>query len=120
MKLCVALLIAVLVRGAPAGQPACREVDGERILARDLAAAIPGFNALPPQLPVAIAPLPGSRRIMRVSELVSLARRNSIDLPAVGDLCFEWPMGPLEQAAVMQAMRAALKPEADAPEATIE
>ena len=57
---------------------------------------------------------------MRVSELVSLGRRNSIELPAVGDLCFEWPMGPLEQAAVMQAMRTALKPEADAPEATIE
>jgi flagella basal body P-ring formation protein FlgA len=116
MKLHAALIIAVLACSAPAEQRACREVEGERILARDLAVAIPAFAALPPQLPVAFAPLPGSRRIMHASELVSLARRNSIELSTIEDLCFEWPMRPLARAAVTEAMRASL----DVPEAAIE
>ena len=116
MKLCIALVIAGIACAASAEQRACREVEGERIFARDLAVAIPAFGALVPQLPVAFAPVPGSRRIMHASELVSLARRHSIELATVEDLCFEWPMQPLERAAAMEAMRASL----DAPEATIE
>jgi flagella basal body P-ring formation protein FlgA len=115
MKLCVALVIAGLAC-APAEQRACREVESERILARDLAVAIPAFGALPPQLPVAVAPLPGSPRIIHASELVSLARRNSIHLATAEDLCFEWTMQPLERAAVADVMRASL----NAPEAAIE
>src|ERR1035437_3513680 len=80
MKLCIVLVIAGIACAAPVEQRACRDVESERILARDLAAAIPAFRALAPQLPVAFAPLPGSRRIMQVSELVSLARRNSIEI----------------------------------------
>ena len=114
----IALVIAGIASAAPARQRACREVEGERILARDLAAAIPVFNSLAPQLPVAFAPLPGSQRIMRASELVSLARRNSIEFATLEDLCFEWPMQPLERAAVMEEMRRSLG--ADAPDAAIE
>lgn len=116
MKLCIVLVIAGIAGAAPVEQRACRDVESERILARDLAAAIPAFRALAPQLPVAFAPLPGSRRFMHASELVSLARRNSIELPTVEDLCFEWPMQALERTAAMKAMRASL----DVPGATIE
>ena len=114
----LALVIAGAASATPATQRDCREVEGERILARDLAAAIPAFHALAPQMPVAFAPLPGSRRIMHASELVSLARRNSIEFATLEDLCFEWPMRPLERAAVMEAMRGSLA--ADAPDAAIE
>jgi flagella basal body P-ring formation protein FlgA len=121
MKLCAALVIAGIACAASAEQRACREVEGERIFARDLAVAIPAFGALVPQLPVAFAPAPGSQRIMHAAELVSLARRYSIELTTVEDLCFEWPMQPLEKAAAMEAMRASLRAlETDTSEATIE
>lgn len=108
MKLCAALVLAGMACTAPIGQTACRPVEGERILARDLALAIPAFGALVPELPVAFAPVPGSRRIMRATELAALARKNAIELAAPEDLCFEWPLQLLDRAEVMEAMRAAL------------
>ena len=109
MKLCVALIIAGVAHGVFAALGACREVETEQVLARDLAAAIPAFGTLEPQLPVAFAALPGSQRIMHAAELVSLARRHSIELSSAEDLCFAWPMQPLERAAVMEAMRASVQ-----------
>ena len=105
---CLTLVLAAMACTAPIGQTACRPVEGERILARDLALAIPAFGALVPELPVAFAPVPGSRRIMHAVELAALARKNAIELPAPEDLCFEWPLQLLDRAAVMEAMRAAL------------
>lgn len=116
MRLRQAVVIVGLACAAPAEQRACREVVGERILARDLAVAIPAFGALVPELPVAVAPVPGSQRIMHVAELASLARANSIEPATLEDLCFEWPMQSLDRVAMMEAMRASL----NAPEAAIE
>jgi len=116
MKLCIAFVIAGLGCAPFPGQAACRDVEGEQIFARDLAAAIPAFQSLPPHLPVAFAPLPGVRRIIHASELVSLARRNSIEFTTLEEICFEWPMQPLERAAVLEAMQTSL----DVSEAGIE
>lgn len=68
---------------------ACHTVDGDRILARDLAAAIPAFSRMDPALPVAASPIPGAVRVLHTSEILRLASANGIALAApVDEVCF--------------------------------
>jgi len=92
----------------PAQTPRCAEVEGDRILARDFAVSLPGFGQVPPETPLAAAPLPGVRRFFRPSELVALARRYSVEIdPNVG-LCFDRETEMLDRDRVLEAMRQAL------------
>lgn len=109
MKLRVLLLLGSAAWFAPAQQPACRSVGGDRILARDLAAALPEFGVVPPETLLAPAPVPGSQRVFHSTELLALARRYGIALPAAPDTCFQWAMEPLDRAAALAAMREALR-----------
>lgn len=81
---------------------------GGRIVARDLAAALPAFLAVPPETPIAPAPLPGSQRVFREPEILTLARRFSLPLTSAPPVCFEWRMAPLDRNRAMEAMRASL------------
>lgn len=99
---------ALLAFGATALPAACVAVDGDRILARDLAAVRPEFSALPPERFIAHAPAPGARRTLSARELDRLANQNQIELSAAGDVCFEYPVAPLARDAVLAALRAAL------------
>jgi len=92
--------------GAQSGE--CAAVERDRLLARDFAAALPAFGALPPETEIAPAPAPGARRIFREPELRGLARRFALSLTGAGELCFEWKLEPLDRGAVAAAMRAAL------------
>jgi flagella basal body P-ring formation protein FlgA len=83
-------------------------VESDRILASDLAAALPAFRALPPDTILGTAPQPGSDRFFRAPELTALAHHHSIHLENPSDVCFAWPMEPLSASRVMEAMRAAL------------
>lgn len=69
---------------------ACQSVDGDRILARDLAAAQPEFAALDPALEIGLAPMPGVTRVIKAQELSVLANRQGI-VPSgpLADACFE-------------------------------
>ena len=102
------ILCGGLARLAPAQETACRVIDGDRILARDLSAVLPLLRAVPPETVLATAPLPGSRRILHSPEILALAHRYSISLPSAPDVCFEWAMGRLDRDRVLEAMRASL------------
>src|SRR5262249_38268034 len=91
--------------------PSCRPVEGDRISTRDLAAALPEFTPAPPAALVAQAPLPGSQRVFHAQELRALAHRFGIQLSSEQDICFAWPLGPLDRAAAIAVMQESLQVE---------
>ena len=108
MRCLAAFLFASIGWCAGAEVPACRLVEGDRIFAKDLAAAVPEFRAVAPETLLAPAPIPGSQRSFHATELQNLARRYSITLASAPEVCFEWAMQPLDRALALQAMREAL------------
>lgn len=102
------VLFFALTRVAPLLEAGCFPVHGESLLGRDLAAAVLELSRIPPDTVIARAPQPGARRIFHASELQALAHRFSLDLASVEDVCFEWPMAPLDREQVLAAMRDAL------------
>ena len=102
------LLLWCFARLAPAQAPVCLSVEGDRILAKDLAAALPSFRTLPPDTVLGSAPQPGSERTFHPEELAALAHRYSVPLENPSDICFAWPMERLTPARVVETMRAAL------------
>ena len=81
---------------------------GDRITAADLAAAEPGFSALPPDTPVGYAPAPGIPRILGLAELARLARRNGLSFEPQAQICVERPVAPLAPAALLEAIQSSL------------
>jgi flagella basal body P-ring formation protein FlgA len=104
--LSLAVLCSLPVLAAPA--PPCAAAAHDPITAGDLAALLPAFEPLPPDAPIAPAPVPGARRVLRSFELRSLARSYSLDLASPEDVCFEWPMETLDRERLLEAMRSAL------------
>jgi flagella basal body P-ring formation protein FlgA len=80
----------------------------DRILAGDLAAAIPGLVVAAPGVPVALAPAPGVERVFPVSELRRLAARLHWDVEPVADICVERPVSPPDPARLLAAMQKAM------------
>jgi len=103
------LSVAIAARAVPNG---CIPVEHDPITAGDLALAVPAFGKLAPDTPIAAAPGPGVRRVFRSLELVSLARNHSLQLDAADDLCFKLPLEKLDRGRVLEAMKAALPPQA--------
>ncbi|HLM99523.1 MAG TPA: flagellar basal body P-ring formation chaperone FlgA [Bryobacteraceae bacterium] len=95
---------------------ACVPVEGDRILARDVAQAEPAFARWPPDTDLGYAPAPGLRRVLRTAELDRLARRQGIEAGSTADLCVERPTAPLAP----DALRAALLRAVGDPEASIQ
>ena len=110
LRILVALCWAA--RFAPAQMPACKPVEGGRILGKHLAAALPEFQALPPETLLGNMPPPGSTRTFRAPELASLAQRYSVRLDSPREVCFEWAMEALDRDRMLDAMRASL-PDSD-------
>jgi len=90
--------------------PTCRPIDAERIYARDLAAAIPLFASLPPDLAIGYSPAPGWQRTFHAGELQRLARANHLDGAIARDVCFAWNMAVPEPGAIIASMKKALEP----------
>jgi flagella basal body P-ring formation protein FlgA len=84
----------------------------DRVLAGDLAAAIPGLTAPALDVPVAFAPAPGVERVFRLAELRRLAQRFGWDVTPDADICVVRPVSPPDPARLLAAMRMVL-PEAD-------
>lgn len=97
-----------LARIAPAQAAGCVAVEGERIVAADFAAILPGFGQLPPATPIALAPLPGVRRAFRGFELAALAKRYGLEAGSPSDVCVERRMESLDRDKVLEEMRRAL------------
>lgn len=109
MILRILFALCWFARFAPALEPACTPVEGDSILGKHLAAALPAFSALPPETLLGSMPPPGSNRNFHASELASLAQRYSIRLNSAEDVCFERPMESLDRGRVLDAMRESLK-----------
>src|SRR5260370_21355566 len=111
-------MMALLVGGARAEtalaaattafMPGCTAVEGDYILARDAAQALPGFSAVPPDTQIAHTPVPGARRVFSVAELDRLAKRYNVTVAPPEQICFERAMEPLSLERVADAMRQAL------------
>jgi flagella basal body P-ring formation protein FlgA len=84
--------------------------DSDKILARDLAPAIPAFSDLAPDTPVALAPVAGARRVFHTGELRQLALRLGLAPvdPIQGDVCVERKSAPLRPEDLLEAMRRVL------------
>ena len=112
-----AFLVLSLAPLAVAHSQECAAFAGDRIEARDLAALVPAFAALPPDTPIAPAPLPGVRRHFGPSEIAGLAQRYNVQVTDPAAVCFLQPVAELHRAQVLDAMQKAF---ADVPGARIE
>src|ERR1700722_9957036 len=92
---------------------ACFPVEGDRILMRDLAGALPVFEKADSQQSIGFAPAPGAQRRFSAGELNRLAARNGIAGDDMSSVCFERKLTPLTRAQVLAALRAALPPGAE-------
>lgn len=99
-------LAAAVSVGAPAGE--CVLVEGDRILASDLASANAAFSGVPQDTQFGFAPAPGARRIFRVAELDRLAARYGLLWAPKAEICFERPMEPVTPERLLAAMHSAL------------
>ena len=88
---------------------ACMPIGADRIVAADLARAIPEFAAAPPETNIGYAPSPGTRRIFHIDELRRLAARFGTRLTTEHEVCFEWPLAPLSPQDAIHAMKQALQ-----------
>jgi flagella basal body P-ring formation protein FlgA len=85
----------------------CFPVTGERILMRDLAAALPAFADADAEQIIGFAPAPGAQRRFSAGELNRLAASNGVVGESTG-VCFERKLTPLTKDRVLVALRAAL------------
>jgi flagella basal body P-ring formation protein FlgA len=100
LRLSITLLLA-----AGTGVCGCVSIEGERIVARDLAQAVPAFAAIPADTALGYAPAPGARRVFHANDLRRLALRYNMPQPSDGELCIERVMEPLSPERVVQAMQ---------------
>jgi flagella basal body P-ring formation protein FlgA len=100
----------LILLAAPAGaQPqACLQVAGDRILAGDMARAVPAFAGVAAEMVLGDAPGPGARRTYSAAELARLARRYGLALEPATAACFLRPMQTLTRESVAAALSAAL------------
>jgi flagella basal body P-ring formation protein FlgA len=104
-------LAALAAAGAPASrasQQACLPVSGDRIMAGDMARAVPAFAGMAPELALGFAPAPGSRRTYGAAELARLARRYGLAVEPGMEACFVRPVEALTRGRVAAALGAAL------------
>ena len=85
--------------------------NSDKVEARDFAPEFAGLAVLPPDTPLALAPLAGERRVFRVAELQRMALRLGIASKPETDICVERRTARLEASDALAAMRRVL-PEA--------
>jgi len=78
-----------------------------QILARDLAPAWEALHSLPPDTPIAPAPMPGTARVFRPLELRQLAARWHLGQVPLYQLCMARPVKMLDRQRLLGAMRRA-------------
>jgi len=91
-----------------AGLQPCVPVSGGRILAGDMARAVPAFAGIAPELALGSAPAPGARRTYDAAELARLARRYGLVVEPGVEACFVRPLETLTGERVAAAVRAAM------------
>jgi len=110
-RMLLILLVACVPAGAQAGGAGptpCLPVTGERILAGDLARAVPAFAGMAPELVLGDAPAPGARHTYSAEELARLARRYGLAVEPGMEACFMRPVETLTRERIAAALHAAL------------
>lgn len=101
------ILLLLCVTCLPA-RAECLSIAGERILAGDIARAVPAFAAIAPELVLGYAPAPGARRSFGAAELARLAHRYGLIVEPGTEACFVRPLETLTRDRVAAALRAAM------------
>jgi flagella basal body P-ring formation protein FlgA len=86
---------------------ACLPIEGEKILARDMARAWAAFASVEAETAIGYAPAPGVRRRFEAAELGRLAARHGVPDPP-GGICFERPTMTLDRAQLLEVLERAL------------
>jgi len=110
---------AILVIVAGSARAACIAVPSDKILARDLSAAVPLFQTLAPETIMGFSPFPGTERILSSGDLLLAARRYGLAFPAgepALSVCVERIVRPLS----IEEVRAALLSALDTPGGRLE
>lgn len=101
---------AFLLLAALAPVAACHPIHSDRIYARDLAAALPLFRSLSPDMEVGFAPAPGQQRVFHVAELRHIAQANHLQSDDIAEgVCFAWVTEVPSRESISAAMYQALK-----------
>jgi flagella basal body P-ring formation protein FlgA len=108
MKYLPLMLLCLLPAGA-----ACLPVAGDRIQMRHLRTALLQAGDIPDDAVFGAAPLPGVRRHITAAELTRWAVRQGAPAAQATPTCFEWPMRPLSNAEILEAIRPILPPETE-------
>jgi flagella basal body P-ring formation protein FlgA len=89
---------------------ACVAIDApnDRILAADLARALPEWAGVAPENEVAIAPAPGIQRVLRIPDLHRLAAQWKIAAEPAREVCFIRPVAIVPRDRMLQAMHRSL------------
>jgi flagella basal body P-ring formation protein FlgA len=85
----------------------------DHVTAGALAAGFPGLEALPPEMPLTLAPAPGVTRVFRIPELRRIAARLVVPAPEA-EICVERPVAQLDPDTLLRILKKEL------PDATIE
>lgn len=104
----IPLTLFLFSMGASAG---CISVPGDRILARDLAAASPLFSSVEPSLSVGYSPIPGTRRTLSAREIIAFTKRYGVEghsSDPVASICIERAISPISLESMESALRTAL------------
>ncbi|MFL6451211.1 MAG: flagellar basal body P-ring formation chaperone FlgA [Bryobacteraceae bacterium] len=102
------MIAGVLIAASLQAALACHVIDNDRIYGRDLAAAEAAFQALPPNLEVGLAPVPGQQRIFRPEELDRIGRAHHIEFVSAQPICFAWKLKTPQRADLLAAMNETL------------
>lgn len=103
-RLAIGLQLAAMA--AVAGD--CIRVEGDRILARHLAPAGVGAEAIPPETFIGFSPKPGVARWLPAEMIESIGARFGVKLSVPAPVCVERRAAALEGAAIRKAMEDAL------------
>src|SRR3954452_3675445 len=98
------LLIAASIQAALT----CHTIDNDRIYGRDLAAAEPAFQAVPANLEIGFAPVPGQQRNFRPEELAGIARLHHVEGSFARPVCFAWELKTPTRTDLLAAMNETL------------
>lgn len=103
------LLVLLLWAGFSHAAIPCFAPSSDWITGGELAVAVPALAALPADLKVSYAPIPGLERVFQPDELRRLARAHQLpDLALNANICFAWTLAPLTPAALRSAMEKTL------------
>ena len=107
-------LLLLFVAGVALAGAGCIEVARDRILAGDLAGAVPLLQAIDPATQVGFAPAPGLQRILSARELASFTREHGLTIESgtvFPSVCIVRVARPVSLDALQAALQASLATE---------